>query len=161
MKFDSNAGQERVIDLLRPGLKPGHQLDIVSPAYSLFAFAEILSDTSNLAHTRLITPPETADLALLGSPADRAARNRLQVPWLARQFAHWIDIKAEVRRAKGAIPQGAMVMRDTLNQPLQAVLGSFGFSTDGLGITPGNPLSLIQAAENPGEAQMLSQWFDQ
>lgn len=51
-------------------------------------------------------------------------------------------------------------MRDALNQPQQAVLGSFGFSTDGLGITPGNPLSLIQAAENPAEAQMLSQWFD-
>ncbi|NMM08314.1 SNF2-related protein [Polaromonas sp.] len=159
MKFVSNAGQERVIDLLRPGLMPGHRLDIVSPVYSLFAYAEIQSDTSHLAHT--LTPPEAADLALLGSPADRAARNRLQVPWLARQFAHWIDTKAEVRRAKGAIPQGAMVMRDSLNQPLQAVLGSFGCSTDGLGITPGNPLSLIQAAENPAETQMLSQWFDQ
>ena len=161
MKFVSNAGQERVIDLLRPGLKPGHQLDIVSPAYSLFAFAEVLADAAHLAHTRLITPPESADLALLGFPADRAARNRLQVPWLARQFALWIDTKAEVRRARGAIPQGAMVMRDALNQPIQAVLGSFGFSTDGLGITPGNPLSLIQAAENPTEAQMLSHWFEQ
>ena len=30
MKFVSNARQEHVIDLLRPGLKPGHQLDIVS-----------------------------------------------------------------------------------------------------------------------------------
>ena len=161
MKFVSNAGQERVIDLLRPGLKPGHQLDIVSPAYSLFAFAEVLADATHLAHTRLITPSESADLALLGSPADRAARNRLQVPWLARQFALWIDTKAEVRRAKGAIPQGAMVMRDALNQPQQAVLGSFGFSTDGLGITPGNPLSLIQASESQAEAQMLSHWFEQ
>ena len=67
MKFVSNAGQERVIDLLRPGLKPGHQLDIVSPAYSLFAFAEVLADATLLAHTRLITPPESADLDLLGS----------------------------------------------------------------------------------------------
>lgn len=30
MKFVSNARQKHVIDLLRPGLKPGHQLDIVS-----------------------------------------------------------------------------------------------------------------------------------
>ena len=39
-------------------------------------------------------------------------------------------------------------------------MGSFAFSTDGLGVTPGNPLSLIQASENLAEAQMLSQWFD-
>jgi hypothetical protein len=41
------------------------------------------------------------------------------------------------------------------------VLGSFGFSTEGLGITPGNPLSLIQASESGDESNLLSQWFDQ
>ena len=53
-----------------------------------------------------------------------------------------------------------MVLRDANGQPKQAVLGSFSFSSDGLGITPGNPLSLIQASETLGEAQLLSQWFD-
>ena len=160
MKFVSNAGQERVIDLLRPGLLPGNKLDVVSAAYSLFAFFEILGDAAKVAQARLITPPESVDLALLGSSADRAARNRLQVPWLARQFARWIESQAEVRRAHGVIPQGALVVRNAQGQPQEAVLGSFAFSTDGLGITPGNPLSLIQAAENPAEAQMLSQWFE-
>ena len=64
MKFVSNAGLERVIDLLRPGLKPGYQLDIVSPAYSLFAFAEILGDAAHLAHARLIESPESTDLVM-------------------------------------------------------------------------------------------------
>jgi SNF2 family DNA or RNA helicase len=40
------------------------------------------------------------------------------------------------------------------------VLGSLSFSTDGLGITPGNPLNLIQASENADESRLLSQWFD-
>ena len=40
------------------------------------------------------------------------------------------------------------------------LLGSLAFSTDGLGLTPGNPLSLIQASETPEEARLLSQWFD-
>ena len=39
-------------------------------------------------------------------------------------------------------------------------MGSFAFSTSGLGLTPGNPLSLIQASESPSEAAILSQWFD-
>jgi SNF2 family DNA or RNA helicase len=43
---------------------------------------------------------------------------------------------------------------------VQALLGSIGLTTDGLGLAPGNPLSLIQASETPEEALMLSQWFD-
>ncbi len=43
---------------------------------------------------------------------------------------------------------------------MQALLGAFAFTTDGLGLAPGNPLSLIQASENAEEAGLLSQWFD-
>jgi primase-polymerase (primpol)-like protein len=39
-------------------------------------------------------------------------------------------------------------------------LGSLAFSTDGFGLTPGNPMSLIQASETSEEAALLSQWFD-
>jgi hypothetical protein len=169
MKFVSNAGTDRVVDLVRPWLKPEHQLDAVSPAYSLFAFAEFLADLPNLSHARLVLPPlvsQNADfnvheqLGLLGAKADRTARNKLQGPWLARKFASWVDAKTQVRHARGAIPQGTLVLRDDQGAAQQAVLGSFAFSSEGLGITPGNPLSLIQTSENPAEARTLSQWFD-
>lgn len=169
MKFVSNAGTDRVVDLVRPWLKPNHQLDVVSPSFSLFAFAEVLADVPRLANARLVVPAHRPkdgsvsvheQLELLGTKADRAARNKLQAPWLARKFAAWLDAKAQVRHASGAIPQGTMVLRDDQGTAQQAVLGSFAFSTEGLGITPGNPLSLIQTSESPAEAQMLSQWFD-
>ncbi|WP_027477931.1 helicase-related protein [Curvibacter gracilis] len=169
MKFVSNAGTDRVVDLVRPWLKHNHQLDVVSPSFSLFAFAEVLADVPRLANARLVVPAHRfkdglvsvhEQLELLGSRADRAARNKLQAPWLARKFAAWLDAKAQVRHASGAIPQGTMVLRDDQGTAQQAVLGSFAFSTEGLGITPGNPLSLIQTSESPAEAQMLSQWFD-
>ncbi|MFH1015934.1 MAG: helicase-related protein [Chloroflexota bacterium] len=113
-----------------------------------------------LARCRLLLPPASAELAVLGSDADRTARNRLQTRWLASRLAQWLQSKAEVRRALGAVPQGAFVVRDSDAQPLQVLLGSLAFSTDGLGLTPGNPLSLIQASETPEEALLLSQWFD-
>jgi len=169
MKFVSNVGTDRVVDLVRPWLKSNHQLDVVSPSFSLFAFAEILADASRLANTRLVVPAHHLkdgsvsiheQLELLGTTADRAARNKLLAPWLARKFAAWLDAKAQVRHASGAIPQGTMVLRDDQGTARQAVLGSFAFSTEGLGITPGNPLSLIQISESSAEAQMLSQWFD-
>ena len=165
MKFVNNTGTDRVIDWIRPWLQADFQLDMVSPSYSLFAFAQVLSEASKLSQVRLLVPPASADqaaqqLGLLGSEQDRAARNSLQAPWLAEQFAAWLEAKAQVRHASAAIPQGTMVLRDSAGMAQQAVLGSFAFNNEGLGITPGNPLSLIQNSENSAEADNLSQWFN-
>jgi SNF2 family DNA or RNA helicase len=160
MRLVRNTGTDRVIDLIRPSLRPGSQLDVVTPVLSLFSFAEVLQELDGLAGCRLLLPPASADLAVLGSFADRAARNRLQTRWLAKRLARWLEDKAQVRRATSSVPQGTFVIRDAGTQPRQVLLGSLAFSTDGFGLTPGNPLSLIQASETPEEAHLLSQWFD-
>jgi len=160
MKIIRNTGTERVIDLVRPWLMPGNQLDVVTPSLSLFAFSEVSGELSKLRNARLVLPPDGSELELLGTLADRAARNRLQARWLARRCAEWIERRVEARRANGPVPQGAMVLRDGASAPKQALLGSFALTTDGLGITPGNPLSLIQASETTEEAGLLSSWFD-
>jgi len=160
MRLVRNAGSDRVIELVRPWLKPGSRLDVVTPALSLFAFAEMLRDLAAAAQCRFLLPPDGAELAIFGSEADRAARNRLQARWLATRFAEWLRSNTEIRRALGPIPQGAFVLRDNDGCPQQVFLGSLSFSTDGLGLTPGNPLSLIQASETPEEASLLSMWFD-
>lgn len=160
MRIIRNSGAERVIDLVRPQMQPGYRLDAVTPALSLFAFAELMKEAARLGRTRLLLPQEGLDLASLGSESDRASRNQLRTRWLAKRFAEWLAAKAEVRRAVGAVPQSALVVRDAQDRPQQVVLGSFAFSTEGLGTTPGNPLSLIQASETTEESQLLSQWFD-
>jgi hypothetical protein len=160
MKIVRNAGAERVIDLVRPQMQIGYRLDAVTPALSLFAFSELMKEADRLETARLLLPQEGMELASLGGDNDRAARNQLRTRWLAKRFAEWLVAKVEVRRAVGAVPQSAMVLRDAQHQPQQVVLGSFAFSTEGLGTTPGNPLSLIQASETTEESQLLSQWFD-
>jgi len=160
MKLVRNSGADRVIDLIRPKICKGHQLDVVSPVFSLFAFAELMRELDELSRCRLVLPSTDSELGILGSSADRADRNRLQSRWLARRLIRWAQEKTEVRRALGSVPQSAFVLRDTTAHPLQALLGSLSFSTEGLGLTPGNPMSLIQASETPEEAALLSQWFD-
>ena len=103
---------------------------------------------------------DDTELELLGSVSDRAARNRLSGRWLAGRCAAWIEKTVEVRRAKSAVPQGAIVLRNGDGRAAQALLGSFSFSTDGLGIAPGNPLNLIQASETAEESERLGAWFD-
>ncbi|MFN8894300.1 MAG: helicase-related protein [Betaproteobacteria bacterium] len=160
MRLVQNAGTDRVLDLILAHAARGVSLDLMSGTASLFAFEALQSQASQLASGRGIFPGTGADLALVGGEADRPARNRLQTAFLARQMADWLRSVAEVRAAAGPIPQGLAVIRDAAGEPVQAVHGSFGLSTDGLGLTPGNPLSFIQASESPAESQMLAQWFD-
>lgn len=160
MKLIQNTGTQRVIDLMRPHLKNGNRLDCVTPSFSLYAFAELRKALSALDRVQLIVPPDNEALKLLGTEGDRAARNRLQARWLANQCAKWISEKVELRRASKAVPQGAVVMRGPDGAPAQVILGSFAFNTSGLGLTPGNPLNLIQASETADEAAQLAQWFD-
>ena len=160
MKLISNMGSERVIDLLKAGLVKGTQLDLASSSLSLFAFANLIHELVGLSKTRLLLPPEDSDLQLLGTETDRAARNRLQTRWFAKCCADWVERFTDLRRAKGAVPQGAVVLRDNTGKPEQVILGSFSFTSEGLGITPGNPLSLIQTSESPEESQLLCSWFD-
>ena len=108
MKLIKNTGTDRVIDVLRQTVQSGASLDIASPALSLFAFFELRDLLNHAAHSRLILPLDAdGDLTLLGSAADRAARNRLQARWLARECAKWIREKTEVRASSSLLPQSA------------------------------------------------------
>lgn len=159
MKLVPNSGTDRVIDLVRPHLKPDSQMGCVTPSFSLFAFAELRDALAKLERVELILPTGDDALEFLGGGGDRANRNQLQARWLANQCADWLTSKVDLRRVNGRVPQGTVVMRDAQGTAEQVVMGSFAFSTDGLGLTPGNPLNLIQASESGAEAAQLAQWF--
>ena len=133
---------------------------MVTPAFSLIAFGNLADDLSAVASARLVLPPDDTELGLFGSGADRPTRNRLQGRWLAKQVADWVEKKVQLRRADRSVPQGAVVLSNGDGRSRQAVLGSFSFSTDGLGLAPGNPLNLIQASETPEEGARLGEWFE-
>lgn len=160
MKIIHNTGTDRVIDLIRPHLQPDNELDCVTPTFSLFAFSELLESLWGLEKVKLVLPPTEENLEFLGTERDRSFRNRLQNRWLALQCAKWIEEKVELRRASGGVPQGAAILTNDQGITEQAVLGSFAFSTEGFGLTPGNPLNLIQASESREEAIQLAGWFD-
>lgn len=160
MRLVTNRGTDRVADLLDTALPDGQAIDILSNQWSLFAFDAIAKSLGRVSGSRVILPPEGTDLGLLGGAADRAARNQLRARWLAQQCQEWLMAKAEVRRAPGSVPQGAVVVRNTNGNPVQALVGSLAFTTSGLGTAPGNPFDLINLSESDLEAANLSQWFE-
>ena len=160
MRLIRNAGGDRVIDELRKSIKGGGALDIASPEFSLFAYSELRPLLDSLRQCRLILPSAVeADLGLLGSERDRALRNRLQVRWLAKQCARWMLNAVEFREAPALLPQSIFVTRDSGSGADRVITGNSPFTTEGLGLGPGNQLSLIQCAETPEEWELLSSWF--
>jgi SNF2 family DNA or RNA helicase len=160
MKLVRNSGNDRVADLIQPLFGDGNSFDAVTPGLSIFAFAQLLVGLQRSARCRFVLPGDLGNLPLLGTTADRPNRNRLQSRWLAARLRDWLNGNADIRLSRDGVPQGALVIRNEAGQPLQALLGSLSLTTDGLGLTPGNPLNLIQASETPDEALRLSQWFE-
>ncbi len=160
MRLIKNVGGDRVIDELRRSLGPGGSVDFASPAFSLFAFAELQKVLGSVEHCRMVLPTtESYTVGLLGNDADRPFRNRLNTQWLARQCAEWIQRKVEVRGAGALIPQAAIISRHPIATQNRIITGSCSLTSDGLGITPGSQFGIIQCSENSEEGASLGTWF--
>jgi hypothetical protein len=158
LRIVKNSGTDRVIDVLRTALAPGARLDIATPEFSLFAFGELRGLMERAAQCRLLLPA-AGDLRLLGGDADRAARNQLHTRWLARTCLEWLERLADVRDAGAFLPQAAYVVDGPSTESRRALTGACAFTTDGLGLTPGQQFGLVQCAESSDEVAMLGSWF--
>ncbi len=160
MKLIKNTGSDRVIDELRQTLAPPSSLALASPAFSLFAFAELRDLLEKLDTCRVVLPEANGnDLGLTGSENDRAFRNRLQLRWLARECAGWVKRKVELRGAPALLPQSILIAGKPESELQRVITGTCAFTTEGLGLTPGNQFSLIQCSERPEESAVLGSWF--
>ncbi len=160
MRLIKNAGRDRVIDELRQTLASPSSLDLASPAFSLFAFGELRDLLEKLDTCRIVLPPtDGGDLGLPGAETDRVFRNRLQLRWLARECAAWISKKVELRIAPALLPQSVLIAGKPDSLLHRVITGNCAFTTEGLGITPGNQFSLIQCSERAEESAMLGSWF--
>ncbi|ABK43304.1 helicase domain protein [Magnetococcus marinus MC-1] len=160
MRLIKNSGNDRVIDELRKSLPAGSQLSIASSHFSLFAFAELRERLARGKQCRLVMPAlDSANIQLLGTDSDRLARNRLQNRWLAAQCMAWLKAKAEVRLAASPLPQAALVTEGVTPVANHVITGNCSFTTEGLGLAPNAPFSLIQCSETDEEWQLLNGWF--
>lgn len=161
MKLIKNVGNERVVDELNRNISKDAVLDLASSTFSLMAFGEILRALEQLKSCRLVLPSYPgSDLALLGHDEDRAFRNRLNAPWLARSCSEWLSKVADVRFVPSPLPQCLMMVVPASTGQRQVIAGHCPFSTEGLGITAGNQFGLVQVSEHDDECTMFSNWFE-
>ena len=79
MRLVRNSSADRALDLLREWLAPNAGIDIVSPTFSLLAFAEIRDALERIDRCRLVLGErDLIATSLLGNDGDIAARERGQ-----------------------------------------------------------------------------------
>ena len=160
MRLLRNSGTDRALDLLRDWITPGARVDLVSSTFSLLAFAELKDALERADRFRMVLgEPNSIATSLLGGDADIAFRGQLQGRWLARAAVEWICKKADIRNARKAPPQSLIYVRGNPS-PGKAMMGSCSFTTEGLGLTPGGLLGLVQATDVEAEAASYAEWFE-
>jgi hypothetical protein len=109
---------------------------------------------------RLITSP-LAHVAesFQGSSFDRVFRNGLQLRRDARDVVHWLS-NAEVRASRLRLPQSSMLVSTEGGLNL-TIAGACHLTSEGLGLAPPDPLGLVQLADQPEEAALLAEWFEE
>lgn len=160
MRLIRNAGNDRVIDELRTSLANRSVMDMATSALSLHAFGELAKPLGAISASRLVVPDalDWGD-ALLGGESERPFRNKLGARALALQFSKWLETKADARATPKSLPQSFIGLSDGDNR--RVITGHCPFTTDGLGLTPSDQVSLIQCAETPDESAGLNAWFEQ
>jgi hypothetical protein len=160
MRLLRNSGTDRGIDLLRDWLIPGTRIDLVSPSFSLWAFAELKDALDRVDRCRLLLgDPNSIASSFLGGDNDVAFRAQLQARWLARTTADWIAKKAEIRNARRTPPQ-SLIFAYGNALPSKAIVGTCSFTSEGLGLTPSGRLGLIQATDSDTDAASFADWFE-
>ena len=85
-----------MIDRLREWLAQGASIDLMSPTFSVHAFAEVRELIEKAERCRLLLGEEAALAgSLFGGPADIAFRGKLQGRWLAKLVTGSQHVRSE------------------------------------------------------------------
>lgn len=159
MKLIRNTGNDRVVDELRRALAAGSSLDMATSSLTLHAYGEAADVLKGVTSCRLVVPNDLDFAAnLLGGASERPFRNKLGTRWLAMQLKTWLETKAAIRMSATPLPQSFIGWKQ--GQEGRVITGQCPFTTDGLGLTPGDRASLIQYSETADESDSLFEWFD-
>lgn len=164
-----NKGHGKVGDALRDGLSQGARLAVLSREFSVYAFALLQRELSQVSDLRLLLPADSTlpDEAthglrvegLVGGAVDRRMRNTLNLSRCARDCAQWLKAKGDVRVARLPVAQNLFHVQEADGEAM-AIHGSSPFTASGLGFSPASGYEMNTCFRSSEEAQSLLQWFD-
>lgn len=162
-----NKSHGKVGDVLRESIQKDARLSIISSFLSIYGFSALRQELGLAKAMRLLLPGngkavETGQFrvpGLAGSDADRRFRNALDLASIAREFAQWLDQKAEVRSVSSPVPWNLFHVENPGSGAV-AIHGSSPFTSSGLGFAPSNSYEMNTCLQTPAETASLLGWFE-
>ncbi len=154
---------------LNQHIKAGNKLSILTGLFSLYAFDELKTELNSLEQCRILFSQfkgfsATPDLntspfgELTGTKFETRYRNKLNQQSLAKEFAKWLEDKADIKLVKqqGALAQNVIHLDS--NEPVTYTGAQF--TGAGLGLTESETLDMINSSNDVNETQQMLNWFD-
>ena len=147
--------KNKVVDELKKELEKGSKLSIVSAYFTIYAYAELKKELSNIDSMRFIFTEPTFikkhdeltqefyierdnEKKITGNEFEIKLRNEMKQASIAKECAKWLQNKAEIKSLKKKnVSQPRHIHIENTEEHI-AINGTVDFTTDGLGITPSN-----------------------
>ena len=111
-----------------------------------------------LKKLKLILPTVATELQRIwGNENERSLRNKLNAQALSKAVLGTLENEVDLRLSKFPLPQSIIAIKDAKYQCYNWALS---VNNEGLGLSPGNALGLIQVSENSDEFTSIRKWFE-
>jgi hypothetical protein len=159
-------------DFLKPLLKEGTTLSVVSAYFTMHAYHALKQDLNSIQRLRfLFGEPTFVSNVNKGSKESRefkltedglTLRNQLKQKKEARECAEWIKEKVDIRSIKQAGLLHGKLYHVKNGEVTEAMLGSSNFTVPGLGLrNEGNNVELNLVVSDTHDRNDLLAWFEE
>ncbi|MBI2924101.1 MAG: hypothetical protein HYY24_00155 [Verrucomicrobia bacterium] len=160
-----------VADFLRPHLKSGARLSVVSAYFTIYAYAALKGYLDEIEHmdflfgeptfVKSLDPEKTEKKEFIIDADGLKLANALQQKRVARDCADWIRRKVDIKSVKQANFLHGKLYHVRNGEAAAAILGSSNFTTRGLGLqTTGSNIELNLVVDSAPQRDELRAWFD-
>lgn len=178
--IDNKAGGTAV-DELRSSMQKSSKLSIISAYFTIYAYAELKRELSQIGSLRFIFTQPTflkanreeqreyyiqhnlASSSMAGNEYEIKLRNEMKQSAIAKECADWLRKKAEIKSLRHPNPaQPRLIHVENSANPDRclSINGTVDFTTDGLGITPSDRIDFNTCVYGHEATEVYLQMFD-
>lgn len=149
-------------EIIQDGVREGSRLKIMTSYFTLFAYKEIQAELSKITGVDLIINPNKYDNSskYIETVEESSLKINLEYAGIAREFASWVEEKANIKRVKSNKIEGKMLSVSSSDGHKDYIIHS-DFSATGLGVLDrGGRIHINEKVEDAGRAKSLRLAFE-
>lgn len=149
-------------DIIQDNVQAGSRWKIMTSYFTLFAYKEIQEELSKASSVDIIINPNRYDNSgkFIETIEENSLKINLDYAGIAREFAAWLEEKANIKRVKSRKIEGKMLSIASSGENNDYITHS-DFSATGIGILDkGGRIHINEKVEDPERAKNLRLAFD-